>query len=118
MDLSEIIQVVNDMPGLHILPTGLTPLNPADLLVNENVPKLFKLIKEKYDYIIVDSPPVGLVSDALILGKFSDLVLYIVRQRSTLKKQLDLIIDIINSKKLTNIAFIMNDVKLVGKQGY
>lgn len=68
--------------------------------------------------MIVDSAPVALVSDAFILGEFSDVVVYVIRQRVTEKKQLDYINDIIEHEKFTNITLVLNDVITGGKYGY
>ncbi len=70
------------------------------------------------DYIIDDSSPVGMVSDGLILGEYADTVLYLVRQRYTLKKQLEFVNELSNSHKLNDVGIIFNDVKRGGKIGY
>lgn len=117
-DLSEIVRSVDEIPTLDIYPSGPLLSNPADWLLAENVARLFEALKYKYDYIIVDSPPVGLVSDALVLGEFSDLVLYIVRRRITLKKELNFINDISSSKKLDNVGLILNAMVTDARRGY
>ncbi len=75
-------------------------------------------MKLKYDYIIIDSAPVGMVSDGLILGEYADTVLFLVRQRYTLKKQLEFVNELSNSHKLNDVGIIFNDVKRGGKIGY
>ncbi|MEO6187491.1 MAG: polysaccharide biosynthesis tyrosine autokinase [Ginsengibacter sp.] len=118
-DLDDISHVLEDLiPSLHIYPSGPTPTYPADLFLSEKLPALFETLKAQYDYIIIDSAPVGLVSDALVLGQYSDTVLFIIRQRNTLKKQLDFVNDLYKANKLQNIGFIFNDVKKGGKVGY
>src|SRR6185369_2772911 len=93
-------------------------VNPADALLNENIAHLFAELRQQYDYIIIDTAPAGLVSDAFILGEYSDAVLYIMRQRFTFKKQLDFVNDVYKNKKLKNIGLILNDIKTGGKYGY
>ena len=117
-DLSDLYLVLDDVPTLHIYPSGPIPGNPGDLLINERVSELFEVLKQEYDYIIIDTAPAGLVSDAFILGGYSDITLYVLRQRVTLKKQLDFISDIFKSQKLKNMALVLNDVKTGGKYGY
>ncbi|WP_018614295.1 GumC family protein [Segetibacter koreensis] len=117
-NLGKIYHISKEIPSLDIYPSGAVPLNPADVLLNENISALFAELRPKYDYIIIDSAPVGVVSDAFIFGYYSDVVLYIIRQRQTLKKQLDFVNDIYKSRKLNNIGLILNDVKTGGKYGY
>jgi capsular exopolysaccharide synthesis family protein len=116
-DISTIYQVSNELPTLHIFPCGTIPPNAGDLLLSERVKQLFFELKQQYDYIIVDTAPVGLVSDAFILGEYSDTVIYIIRQRYTLKKQLEFVNEIFKNKKLNNISLIINDVRTGGKYG-
>lgn len=117
-NVSDIYHPYEEIPSLHIYPAGSTPKYPADLFLSERIPHLFDALKSEYDYIIIDSAPIGLVSDALVLGEYSDIVLFVIRQRNTLKKQLEFVSELIRSKKLSNIGFIFNDVKRGGKVGY
>lgn len=116
--LLELSYSIKDIPTLHIYPYGSVPSYPADMLLTENISHLFELLKERYDYIIVDSPPAELVSDAFILGQFSDSMLFVIRQGTTLKKQLDFIKDADHNNKLSNTALVLNDVKTSKKFGY
>jgi capsular exopolysaccharide synthesis family protein len=117
IDLSEIYKVSDDIPTLHIYPAGPIPPNPADLLLNENMAPLFEVLRRRYDYIVVDSAPVGLVTDAFILNRYTDQSIYVIRQRQTLKKQLDFLNDIYVNGRLTEMGLIINDVKTGGKYG-
>jgi len=117
IDLSEIFQVTEEVPTLHTYPSGPIPSNPADLLLNENMSLLFETLRARYDYIVVDTAPVGLVTDAFILNSYSDTSIYVIRQRQTLKKQLYFINDIYNNNKLNNMSILINDVKTGGKHG-
>lgn len=117
-NLSQICRKYNEIPNLHIYPSGSLQLNPADLLLTENMSRLFEELKDKYDYLIVDSPPAGLVSDPFIMGAYCDVVLYILRYQKTLKKQLDFIGEIVNNKTLSNVALIVNDMKKSNGSGY
>ncbi len=117
-DISELYIKSEEIPGLHIYPSGPIPGNPGDLLISERVNLFFEALKEQYDYIIIDTAPAGLVSDSFILGEYADITLYVIRQRVTLKKQLDFINDIFRTDKLKNMALLLNDVKTGGKYGY
>ena len=117
-NISELFIENEEIPSLHIYPSGPIPGNPGDLLINERVSQLFDVLKEEYEYIVIDTAPAGLVSDSFILGEYADVTLYVIRQRVTLKKQLDFINDIFRTGKLKNMALILNDVKTGGKYGY
>ncbi|MFN3794250.1 MAG: polysaccharide biosynthesis tyrosine autokinase [Chitinophagaceae bacterium] len=104
--------------NLHIYPAGPIPPNPAELLLSSNMKGLFDKLRNEYDYIVVDSAPVGLVSDAFILQEYADITLYIVRQQYTLLKQLDFISEINETQKLRSLSIVVNDVKMAGRYGY
>lgn len=105
-------------PSLDIYASGPIPPNPAELLLSSKMQTLFDQVRQKYDYIIVDSAPAGLVSDAFILRQYVDITLYIVRQQYTLLKQLDFIAEIHESEKLNHISLVVNDVIMGGRYGY
>jgi capsular exopolysaccharide synthesis family protein len=117
-DFSKISYAIDQIPTLHFFPAGSVSINPADLLLSENLKNLFRSLKEEYDCVIIDSPPVGLVSDSLMLSEFSDMVLFIVRHQKTLKKNLNIIKNLGLNKNFTNVGLIMNDVRSVDKSGY
>lgn len=111
-------QVLPKHPSLHIYNTGPIPPNPAELIISPRMEALFTYLKSNYDYVVIDSAPVGLVSDSFALSKYADAVMYIVRQRYTFKKQLEFVNDLHREGKLTNMAIIVNDVNLAGRYGY
>ncbi len=117
-NLEELFYTLDEYPNMHVYGCGPIPPNPSELMLANNMKKLFDNLKEKYDYVIVDSAPVGLVSDTFTINTFSDIVLYIVRQRYTLKNQIDYINDIYESKKLKSLGLIINDVKVGARYGY
>jgi capsular exopolysaccharide synthesis family protein len=117
-DLSKVYQPLNELSNLHIYPCGPLPANPGDMLLSENVEKLFKTLRENYDYVIVDSPPARLVSDAFVLGKFTDTIVYIIRHNYTLLKQLQFVNEIISNKTLKNINLVYNDFRTSEKNAY
>jgi len=116
--LDELAYTIEAFPNLHVYKTGPLPPNPSELMINERMDLLFDKLKEAYDYIVIDSAPVGLVSDAFALDKFADVTIFILRQRFSLKKQIDFINELNANKKFKSIVFAINDINLSGKYGY
>jgi tyrosine-protein kinase Etk/Wzc len=114
---AEIIIPVKQVENLYVIPCGPIPPNPAELLLDERVKELFDYLRQNFETIIIDSAPVGLVSDAVILGAFADATLYIMRQDYTFKKQLGLINDYYKNNKLPRMSILVNDVKASGGYG-
>ena len=80
-----VIQTAPQVSNLDIITSGPIPPNPAELIASAKCEEFFELLKEKYDYIIIDTPPLGLVTDAFLLMRFADVKLFIVRQGVTNK---------------------------------
>lgn len=118
LKLADVVKPSTIHPNCFLLGSGSLPPNPAELLVHDKVNLLFSDIRKEYDYVIVDCSPVGLVTDALLLGKYADIVLYITRQRYTFKKQINLIQSLSNDRKFRKIDIIFNDVKAIPGYGY
>jgi|1048.fasta_scaffold00080_21 capsular exopolysaccharide synthesis family protein len=110
-DVEEIIQKVDGVDNLYIIPCGLVPPNPAELILSERLKQLFVQLEQNFDMIIVDSPPVGLVSDGYVLGNYADATLFVVRHNYTFKKQLTLLQSIYTDRKLPHLSLVINDVK-------
>jgi len=113
----EIRYEVAEMKSLHIYPAGKTPFNVADLLLSEKLPAFIETLKQQYQYIVIDTAPVNLVTDAFILGKYADIVVYMVRQNHTLKRQLENINDIYKAGKFSNLCIVFNDIRAGAKYG-
>lgn len=116
--LPELIVKAPDYENLFILPCGPIPPNPSEMLLDQKVTEMFDWLRKEYDVIIIDTAPVGMVSDAMTLAKFADCTLYIVRQGHTFKKQLILIDELYKAKKMPKVSIIINDVKLKAGYGY
>ena len=97
------------IPNFDLILSGPIPPNPSELLINEKANRMIEILKDTYDYIIIDTPPVGLVSDALELFKFSDAVIYVVRQDYSEKGMMKMIEDKYKNKEVTNISYVLND---------
>lgn len=117
LDLQEVIHPVPDVENLYVIPCGPVPPNPAEMLLNEKVDQLFAELKKNFDAIIIDTAPVGLVSDAITLGRYADSSVYIVRHGYTMKKQIQLIDDLYRNNKLPHLSIIINDIQAQGGYG-
>lgn len=109
------------IPGydnLYAISCGPVPPNPSELLLDSRVEEMFVWLKNNFEVIILDTAPVGMVSDAMTLGKFADTTLYVVRQGHTYKKQVSLIDEFYHENRLPRISIIINDVKLKPGYGY
>ena len=98
--------------NLSIVLSGSIPPNPAELLMQKRTGKLFEELKETYDYVILDTAPSMLVTDTILINKFADITLYVVRAGITDKRLLDFPQDAINDGRLANVAVVLNNVNL------
>ena len=117
-ELKDIIRQVPDQDNLYVLGCGPIPPNPSELLLDPKMDELFAWLKENFDIVIVDTAPVGMVSDAMTLSKYVDSTLYLVRQGHTFKKQIGLIDEFYLGNKLPKVSIIINDVKMKPGYGY
>jgi tyrosine-protein kinase Etk/Wzc len=121
LEAATIDEVKYPMPGfdnLHIFPSGIVAPNPGELVLGENNRKFFEEMKTLYDYIIIDSAPVGLVSDTFSLAPFVDTTLFVVRHRFTFKRQLEYIEEVYQQRKLPRLWLVVNDLKMGARFGY
>jgi capsular exopolysaccharide synthesis family protein len=103
---------------LDFLPSGPQPPNPSELLMNGAFEGLLQDLKKNYDYIILDTPPVGLVTDGIMAMKRSDISIYIFRANYSKKDFLVNLQRIININKFSNITTLLNALPETGEQGY
>lgn len=118
IDPTKLIKKVQGVDNLFVITTSYVPPNPAELLLSDQLPGLVKYLKTNFDYVIIDTPPLGIVSDAKVLAEYADLSIYVIRQRFTQRKQVKMLNDIYHEKRLPNLALIVNDVKAKGIRGY
>ena len=104
------VQALPDIPNAYLLSSGIIPPNPAELLSSPRVDIMMKELKEQFDMIIIDSPPIGLVTDAQILTKYADVNLFLVRERYSYKNSLQMVDELLESKKFSNLYIVVNDV--------
>lgn len=103
---------------LDFISAGPVPPNPSELIMGESMKEMLDELKLKYDYIILDTPPVGLVSDALELTPYCDATLYVVRQNVTKKDMLTLVNNKHKRGELNNISIVFNGFENKAKYGY
>ncbi|HEY9083417.1 MAG TPA: polysaccharide biosynthesis tyrosine autokinase [Vicingaceae bacterium] len=108
--LQEVTQATSK-ENLFLISSGPVPPNPSELIETEKMDAFFEEAKKIYDVIIIDTPPIGLVTDAMILTKHVDVNLYVVRQRYTHKNHLELVNQLYVDKKMVNVGIIVNDLK-------
>jgi capsular exopolysaccharide synthesis family protein len=108
-----------DVKNLYIIPGGHIPPNPSELISSPSTQTLFETLRTKYDVIIVDTPPVGLVSDGRLLMEMADCNLYIVRAGVTDKEHFAVTMSNLFDDKIKGLAVVMNDVQIAGRNyGY
>lgn len=105
------------IPNLDVILSGPIPPNPSELILSDAMKELIDELKEKYDYIILDTPPVGLVADSLELAQFADVTLYIVRQNYTKKEMITLLNTRIKRGELNNVSIVLNGYENKAKYG-
>jgi capsular exopolysaccharide synthesis family protein len=115
--LDEITQGT-EIPALDVITSGPIPPNPSELLMGEGMERFMAQLKDKYDYIILDSPPLGLVSDALELARYADATVYLIRQNYTKKGMLSVINQKYKKGEIENVSFVLNFYDVKGTYGY
>lgn len=109
-ELDEIIQQTK-IPNLHLINSGPLPLYPYELLNKENTEYLFQNLKQKYQFIFLDTPPLGHFSDYLLIKEYLDETIYVLRSRFSSYKYLNEVNELHENQVLTNIGIVFNDVK-------
>jgi tyrosine-protein kinase Etk/Wzc len=116
--IQDIIQV-SSFQNLSIITSGPVPPNPSELTALGKTEELLKLLKERYDYIIIDSSPIGLVSDTYYLASLADACLLVVRPGSTLKDMLGITLNEMDASNTSGVSLVINDIQSDSKHyGY
>lgn len=108
--LEDIIHVSTFNPYLDVIYSGMIPPNPTELLTNGRYKKLLEELRIQYDYIIVDTAPLMLVTDTFLISDFADATLYVTRSKYTEKTLIEFANNNIDQKKIKNVGFVLNDV--------
>ena len=119
MDLMSLVQLSDVNRNLYILPGGTVPPNPTELLARDGLDKAIEILKKNFDYVILDTAPIGMVTDTLLIGRVADLSAYVCRADYTHKAEYTLINELFHEQKLPNLCTIINGVDLKKrKYGY
>lgn len=113
-----IIQVPHLHPNLSVVPAGPIPPNPSELLLSDRLDSFFDYLREIYDYIIVDTAPVGMISDTFSLVRVSDATIYLFRADHTNKSYLKLARTLSEEDKLKKVSLVMNGTTTKTGYGY
>jgi capsular exopolysaccharide synthesis family protein len=105
------------IPYLDVITSGPIPPNPSELIMGESMREMMEQLKTKYDYIILDTPPLGLVTDALELSTYADVTIYVVRQNVTKKGMISLLNNTIKRGELSNVSIVLNGFENKAKYG-
>lgn len=114
----EIIKPSGIHDDLFLIGSGPIPPNPAETILNPRLDELMQHLKNRFDYIIIDAPPIGLVTDAQLLSQYADLTLYLVRLGHTYKNQLQIVEEIFQDGKMKRLAILVNDIDPKGGYGH
>ncbi|KAA5270911.1 polysaccharide biosynthesis tyrosine autokinase [Bacteroides faecis] len=118
-DLMELVQSSDVNKNLYILLGGTVPPNPTELLARNGLDKAIETLKKHFDYVIMDTAPIGMVTDTLLIGRVADLSVYVCRADYTHKAEYTLINELSMEKKLPNLCTVINGVDLKKrKYGY
>ena len=118
-NLMDLVQLSDVSKNLYILPGGTVPPNPTELLARDGLDKAIETLKENFDYVILDTAPVGMVTDTLLIGRVADLSVYVCRADYTRKNEYTLINELIDGNKLPNLCTVINGLDLKKrKYGY
>ena len=118
-NLMDFVQVSDVSKSLYILPGGTVPPNPTELLARDGLDKAVETLKKNFDYVILDTAPVGMVTDTLLIGRVADLSVYVCRADYTRKAEYTLINELAENNKLPNLCTVINGLDLQKKNyGY
>ncbi len=108
ISVNDISIKIPEIENLTIIPSGPIPPNPAELLMSDRLSDLFTEVKEQFDYIVVDTAPVGLVADSLLLNKYADMFIYVARANFLDKRLLNIAESLYDESKLKNMSILLN----------
>lgn len=111
-DINSLINQSTENENLYILPAGPIPPNPNELLLSENMKRLIATLRENFDYVIIDTAPIGLVSDSFLIIPYSDIQLYVTRASYSTKNCLKVMHQAIRDNRLSDPYIVLNGVDI------
>ena len=119
VNLMDLVHHSDINKNLYILPGGTVPPNPTELLARDGLEKAVEILRKNFDYVILDTAPVGMVNDTLLIGCVADLSVYVCRADYTRKTEFTLINELAENNKLPNLCIVINGLDLQKKKyGY
>ncbi len=116
--IDDILIPYQDIPDLYLIGSGPIPPNPSEIMLHPRVGTMFEELRESFDYVIIDTSPIGQVADALALGPYIDSSIYIIRYNYTSKEQVQIIDEIYEHKKLLHPMIVLNDAHKENGYGF
>ena len=120
MGQSELEEIVSgtQIGNLFAMFSGPIPPNPSDFVLSEKLQELLAFAKAKFDYVIIDTPPAGLLSDSIYLIQNVDAALFVLNARSSTRKVITFLDDVVSANKLSNVLLVLNGVARIGRKYY
>jgi tyrosine-protein kinase Etk/Wzc len=118
VSIEEIIKPIPHTQNLFVLPCGIIPPDPSELIMMPQVGEMIEYLKQHFDFIVIDSAPIGLVTDAQLLAEFADMTIYVIRQSYTPKHHLDRIAELQEDNKIPKLCLVVNDIQVSYGYGY
>ena len=109
-DYHQLVDRPEQYPNLHVLPAGIIPPNPNELIINDRFDNLFEQLRKEYDYIILDTSPVGAVSDTYLIDRVADMCLFVCRSEYSDTRNIEFVNRLDAEGSLRRIYLIVNDV--------
>ena len=111
-DLDKLIKQSRENPNLYVLSAGPVPPNPNELMMSSNMGRLMSQLRDEFDYVILDTAPIGVISDTLLITRYSDLQLYVTRANYSTKSSLKVLHDAVKSGKFSSVYIVLNGVNM------
>jgi capsular exopolysaccharide synthesis family protein len=116
--VKDIVKPLSIHANMFMISSGPLPNNPAEMLLSARATELFNELRQEFDFIIIDAPPVGVVTDAQLLGDHADFCIYVVRHNFTLKSQLEIVEDLNKNNRMKQLGIVVNDIRVENGNGY
>ena len=118
-NIMDLVQSFNTNPNLFVLPGGTVPPNPTELLARKGLEEAIEQLKQHFDYIVLDTAPIGMVTDTQLISRVADLAVYVCRSDYTRKSEFALVNELATTNKLPRICIAINGLDFNKKKyGY